>query len=115
MKFLIDRCAGRRVAEWLSQQGHDVCRVEGNDPGDAALLQMAVHEQRVVVTIDTDFGFLVYHGAAAHAGIIRLPDVPAVQRIALLQQILDGREESEIAGALITATRDRIRFSRWPS
>ena len=24
MKFLIDRCAGSRIAEWLSSLGHDV-------------------------------------------------------------------------------------------
>ena len=24
MKFLIDRCAGRLLADWLRQQGHDV-------------------------------------------------------------------------------------------
>ena len=24
MKFLVDRCAGRRLADWLRDQGHDV-------------------------------------------------------------------------------------------
>ena len=24
MRFLVDHCAGRRVAEWLDAQGHDV-------------------------------------------------------------------------------------------
>ena len=24
MRFLIDRCAGRRLADWLREQGHEV-------------------------------------------------------------------------------------------
>ena len=60
VRFLVDRCAGRRLTEWLRQQGHDVrdARDERPDPGDAALLQIAAEEQRVLVTIDTDFGAL---------------------------------------------------------
>jgi hypothetical protein len=36
MKFLIDRCAGRRVAVWLRHQGHDVREATEitPDPGD---------------------------------------------------------------------------------
>ena len=36
MKFLVDRCAGRKLAEWLRSQGHDVLesRALGPDPGD---------------------------------------------------------------------------------
>ena len=29
MRFLVDHCAGRRVAEWLDAQGHDVVTVRG--------------------------------------------------------------------------------------
>jgi hypothetical protein len=42
-------------------------------------------ERRALITIDTDFGTLVYLAGAAHAGIIRLPDVPARSRIALVE------------------------------
>ena len=117
MRFLVDRCAGRQLANWLRQQGHDVwdAREEGPDPGDAALLRIAAEERRILITIDTDFGALVYLAGAAHAGIIRLPDVPAGKRIALMEQILGGRTETEIGGAIITVTGNRIRYSRPPS
>jgi predicted nuclease of predicted toxin-antitoxin system len=63
MKFLVDRCAGRRVAVWLRHQGHDVREATEitPDPGDQALLRWAVNEQRILVTIDNDFGLLVLH------------------------------------------------------
>lgn len=77
MKFLIDRCAGRRLAQWLAGNGHDVVHVAelGADPGDAILLAKAVELRRIFVTIDADFGTLVFRDHAVHCGIIRLPDV----------------------------------------
>jgi predicted nuclease of predicted toxin-antitoxin system len=64
MKFLIDQCAGRGLADWLRSNGHDsvYSAALGPDPGDLALLQRAVSEERILVTIDTDFGRLVYRG-----------------------------------------------------
>ena len=77
MRFLVDRCAGRRLADWLREQGHDVLEVSalGRDPGDAALFRLAADQERVLVTIDTGFGTLIHLRAQAHAGLIRLPDV----------------------------------------
>lgn len=114
MRFFLDRCAGRRLAEWLRRQGHDVreARESSPDPGDAALLRLAVEEGRILVTIDTDFGALVYLAGAAHAGIIRLPDVPAPARIALLEQILGRHGEADLASAIVTVKGNRIRFTR---
>ena len=60
MRFLVDACAGRRLAKWLHSQGHGALFSDdlGTDPGDQALLQYAAAENRVLVTIDMDFGEL---------------------------------------------------------
>ena len=73
MRFLVDRCAGRRLAEWLGNEGHDVleARTLGPDPGDLALLELANSEDRILVTIDTDFGELIYLHDVPHAGLLR--------------------------------------------
>ena len=113
MKFLIDRCAGQRLATWLQAQGHDV-RVSWEqepDPGDAALLRMAAEEARILVTIDSDFGTLVYLSRAAHAGVVRLPDVAATQRIRLMEDLI-GRHGPELPQSIVTVRRGRIRLSR---
>ncbi len=116
MKFLVDRCAGRRLADWLRGQGHDVLEVRapGGDPGDAALLRRAADEKRILVTIDTDFGALIHVRAQAHAGLIRLPDVPATRRIDLLAQILADHTEAELSRAVVTVKGSRIRVTRRP-
>ena len=69
MRFLVDRCVGRRLTGWLQQQGHEVVdtRDIGPDPGDGALLERAVSDIRILVTMDKDFGGLVYLHGARHA------------------------------------------------
>ncbi len=114
MRFLVDRCAGRRLAEWLRTQGHDVVesRALGPDPGDRALLELAASEGQVLVTIDTDFGKLLFLEEAVHAGLVRLPDVPASKRIELMQEILTRHGEELKTGAIVTVRGARIRITR---
>ncbi len=113
MRFLIDRCAGRTLADWLRASGHDVTETRecGPDPGDLAILEWAYAEQRILITLDTDFGQLVFMRGVAHHGLIRLPDVPAVQRIKLVSELLE-RFSAEIEnGAIITVSGGRVRIS----
>ncbi|MBI3781955.1 MAG: DUF5615 family PIN-like protein [Deltaproteobacteria bacterium] len=111
---LVDRCAGHRLARWLREQGHDVeeTRDRGIDPGDVTILQWAVTENRIVVTIDTDFGELVFLRGAAHCGMVRLPDVPAAERIALMRDLVLRYSEELMAKAVITVRGGRIRVTR---
>lgn len=113
MKFLVDRCAGRRLADWLQSQGHDVRPAwqYEPDPGDAELLRLAAEEGRILVTIDSDFATLVFVGGAVHAGIIRLPDVPAQSRIEAMAQILGRHSEVELGQAIVSVRGNRIRIS----
>lgn len=116
MKFLVDRCAGHRLAEWLRGEGHEVVesRERGPDPGDRKLLEWAAEEGRVLLTIDTDFGELVFVEAMPHRGLVRLPDVPAAARIALMEQVLERHWQDLETGAIITVRSGRIRISRSP-
>lgn len=112
MNFLVDRCAGTRLAAWLVANGHDVRAAWdfNPDPGDAELLRVAAAEGRMLVTIDSDFGTLVFLLGAAHAGIIRLPDIPAAGRIALMADLL-ARHGDELPGSIVVIRGGRIRIS----
>lgn len=114
MRFLLDTCAGRRLAEWLRDQGHDVVRVTdaGPDPGDVAILRRALVEGRILVTMDKDFGALVHRESLGHAGLIRLPHCTAAERIAILRDILSRHPPTELEGALVTVRGTRVRISR---
>ncbi|MBM4049760.1 MAG: hypothetical protein FJ279_32085 [Planctomycetes bacterium] len=113
MRFLVDRCAGRRLADWLRAQGHDVVYAPalGPDPGDRALLAWATQQSRILITIDTDFAKLVFVEESPHHGIVRLPDVPALRRVELMAQVLERHGMDLAAGALITVRGERIRIS----
>jgi predicted nuclease of predicted toxin-antitoxin system len=114
MRFLIDDCVGRKFAEWLRGEGHDVVGAldRGPDPGDRLLLQWAVDESRILVTIDLDFGRLVFLDQQRHAGIVRLPDVPPGQRIALMKSVLEKHGTELESAAIVTVSGGRIRVSR---
>ena len=114
MRFLIDRCARRRIADRLRVLGHDVveARERSPDPGDDALLAWAAAERRVLVTMDKDFGELVYRRSAPHAGLIRLPHVPSAKRVALIEQVLADYSPGQIEGAVVTVRGTRVRISR---
>ena len=117
MKFLVDRCAGRRLSEWLRQQSHDVVesRERGADSGDRVLLAWAVAEGRVLITMDKDFGKLIFAEEQPHCGIVRLPDVPAERRIALMGKVLTDHAADLAGQAVVTVRGGRIRISRSPS
>ncbi|MDE0044346.1 MAG: DUF5615 family PIN-like protein [bacterium] len=114
MRFLVDRCAGKRLAAWLLDRGHDVleARALGPDPGDEALLERAEAEDRILVTLDTDFGELVFLQGIRHAGLVRLPDVPAERRIALMNELIGRHRQALESGKVITIRDGRIRISQ---
>jgi predicted nuclease of predicted toxin-antitoxin system len=114
LKFLVDRCAGRRLADHLKALGHDVsfASAAGPDPGDEELLRLANRQGRILVTLDKDFGELVFARRLEHAGLVRLPDLPAEQRIAVLEMARAQHADDLEAGAIVTARGARLRVTR---
>jgi len=67
MKYLIDAQLPRRLAHYLRGRGHDVVHTrdlpQGNRTRDSTINSVSLHEQRIVVTKDTDFvTSFVLHG-----------------------------------------------------
>ena len=116
MRFLIDRCAGTLIAQWLRSQGHDVVesRERGPDPGDQILLAWAAQESRILVTIDTDFGQLVFLEGLPHSGLVRLPDVRSNERLEIMKELVERFQAELEAGAIITVRGGKIRISQSP-
>ncbi|HYK01258.1 MAG TPA: DUF5615 family PIN-like protein [Thermoanaerobaculia bacterium] len=77
VKLLFDSCMSPRDAAALSRAGHDAVWVGAwpSDPGDREILRRAREEGRVVVTLDSDFGRLVFGDRMHHAGVIWLRNV----------------------------------------
>jgi len=75
------------------------------------LLQRAVLENRILVTIDTDFGRLVFRGGEVHCGIVRLPSVRWDRRIELMHTVIERYGVQLEKGAIITVRGEKIRVS----
>ena len=86
----------------------------GLTPGDRALLDWAAKQSRILVTIDTDFGELIYVENLLHSGLVRLPDVPTRERQLILQDLLTRYETELLEAAIITVRGGRIRISKGP-
>jgi len=63
MKFLVGVGVGKKVENWLKENGFDVLSVRDIDSRakDSQILRWAVDQQRMIISMDKDFGELVYN------------------------------------------------------
>jgi predicted nuclease of predicted toxin-antitoxin system len=85
VKLLVDVGVGKAVENWLASQGLDMVTVRDLNPGmtDATILALAVREQRLVITMDKDFGEMIFRSRQPHAGVLllRLTDAPSDEKV----------------------------------
>ena len=112
MKVLLDTCVWGKAREEVAAAGHDAIWAGDwpEDPGDEEILDRAVAEGRVLVTLDKDFGELAIVHGKRHCGIVRLVGVSARQQATLCVHVLAKYGDELAAGALITADRHRVRI-----
>ncbi|TVQ33085.1 MAG: toxin-antitoxin system, toxin component, PIN family protein [Phycisphaeraceae bacterium] len=111
MKLLVDSCVWGGVRENLSQHDHDVVWVGDwdRDPGDDALLKIAHEQQRVLITLDKDFGELVVVRQRPHAGVLRIVGLGARRQGAAVIEALEKHGALLQAGGVVTVEPGRIR------
>ena len=68
LKFLVDVGVSKQVEEYLQEQGYDTKTVRAIDSRmlDQGIISLAASEDRMVITMDKDFGEMVYHSAMKH-------------------------------------------------
>ena len=80
------------------------------DPGDVVILEHAYQEQRILITLDKDFGELAIAQGKPHSGILRLVNFSARQQAVACLHVLQVHGEDLAAGALVTAEPGRLRI-----
>jgi predicted nuclease of predicted toxin-antitoxin system len=113
IKFLIDVGVGQKVDEWLKTKPYDLKTVRDIDPrmSDIEILNIAVSEKRLIITMDKDFGELVYKSKWAHSGILllRLEDERIKEKIRVIETILSNYS-SEIIGKFSVYKDKKLRI-----
>jgi predicted nuclease of predicted toxin-antitoxin system len=92
LKFLVDVGVGEKVEEYLLEKRYDTKAVRSLDQSmpDQEIIRLAALEKRIVITMDKDFGELVYHSGLDHCGILllRLEDATGSEKQQVIAKIL---------------------------
>jgi predicted nuclease of predicted toxin-antitoxin system len=113
VNVLVDVSAGRTIADLIRSLGHDTAFVRDRDPAmaDADILAWAVAEGRLVVTMDKDFGDLVYRSGQPHAGVLllRLEAARTAEKVRVVTDIL-AAHAADLPGHFSVYQNGRLRI-----
>ncbi len=108
---MLDTCVWGGAGGDLEDAGHEVVWSGDweSDPGDEEILELALAQDRVLVTLDKDFGELAVVHGRAHHGIVRLVGFAAREQGPALVELLRRYEDDLSRSAIITASPERVR------
>ena len=90
-KIVIDVGVGKIIEEWMSLQNFEVISIRkiNNEMADLNILKLANKEKALIITMDKDFGELVYKHFSFHHGVLllRLEDAVAEEKLTVIQNI----------------------------
>jgi predicted nuclease of predicted toxin-antitoxin system len=101
LRFLADESCDYSVVRALRADGHDVLAVsdETTRSVDHELIDQARREERILLTEDKDFGWLVFVSAAESAGVvlIRFPGNARTELAQTISKLVNEEAESSFA------------------
>lgn len=113
LKLLIDVGVGIKVEAWLKHKNYDARSIRDLDPrmSDVEILKIAMFEKRLIITMDKDFGELIYKSKWPHSGVLllRLEDERAEEKIKVVEAILRDYS-SEIINKFSVFKNNRLRI-----
>lgn len=115
LRFLADESCDFVVVRALRSKGYDVLAVSEymRRSDDRDLIEQSHRENRILLTEDKDFGWLVFASHAVSAGVI-LIRYPNNVRSTLGQSVLQLVEQygRELVNAFVVVQPGQVRFSR---
>jgi predicted nuclease of predicted toxin-antitoxin system len=115
LKFLVDVGVGRKVEEYLLEKSYNVkaVRLLNQRMSDEEIVRLAALEKRIVITMDKDFGELVYHSGMVHCGILllRLEDARGSEKQKVVDEILT-KHADKIKNTFCVYQNKKFRFKK---
>ena len=115
LKFLVDVGVGKKVEDFLYKSGYDVLPVRKINPrmSDSEIIGIAAKDNRIIITMDKDFGELVYNSGLIHKGILllRTENCTGDKKAKILSEILINYS-SELEENFCVFSKDRLRIRR---
>ena len=117
MRFLADMGVSIRVVEWLRNNGHDAkhLREEGlHRMPNGEIFKKAIHENRIIITFDLDFGEIVALSKGKKTSVIlfRLHNTRTSHLLNRLSVVLQNSARALEEGAVVVVeeSRHRVRY-----
>lgn len=103
LKFLIDHNIPKGVSDWLSAEHFDVRLVKDIDPEmpDRDVFDVALREQRILITNDADFIGLWTADRKVNCMIFRSKSQTSAVRIEALKKVMYKIKEDQPFGLLV--------------
>lgn len=118
-RVLLDQGLPRSAARILVQHGWDaqhVGEIGMSQAEDIAILDLARHQNRVVITLDADFHALLAVSGQAHPSVIRIRQegLKGESIAALVETIFASAGSQLDSGALVTVANGNLRIKLLP-
>lgn len=117
MRFLADESCDFAVVRALRRAGFDVLCISESSPRteDSEVIRLALHEGRILLTEDKDFGRLVYSHGQDTLGVIFFR-FPTFARREISRDVLNlvKQQGEKLVGSFVTVQPGRIRISHTP-
>jgi predicted nuclease of predicted toxin-antitoxin system len=119
VRFLIDEALQDAVAYRLAEEGHDASHVRALGLAgctDDEVMALALAEERVLVTTDTDFGTILALTGATGPSVLLLRGVgdSTPERVAALLTVLPRVDDELSQGTVVVVEEDRYRIRHLP-
>ena len=115
LKFLVDVGVGKGIEDYLHAEGYDIKAVRDIDPcmEDENIIRTAFLENRMVITMDKDYGELVYHSLMKHSGVLllRLEDATGSKKLKVLKFIIENYSD-RIKNCFCVFQNDKFRIRK---
>ncbi len=115
MNLLADEGVDRPIVEKLRQDGHHVVHIAEMSPGidDDTILRQANANNALLLTLDKDFGELVFRQGLVHAGVIliRLSGLQSATKADVVAATL-REHDAELLNAFSVISPGSIRIRK---
>ena len=117
LKLYLDQMFQMEVAQVLREQGYDVIRASetGQERADdLQILNKAISESRILITLDEHFGDWVILPLSRHPGVIRLKVLPTTSEnvLKILVPFLSLYSQEQFRNYLVILSEKRAKWIR---
>lgn len=112
MKLLANENIPLRSSQYLEEKGYDIVHIGVANPSitDEEVMQLAVEQDRVIITFDRDYSILVFRDGYRPPGVIylRLQDYLPIYPGEFIHHLIDSTKY-EFEGKFTVANENNIR------